>query len=48
MENRLVDHGDALRPVGPSGDEIIAQTRNLIEKVLPQVETRWPKKAKAA
>jgi probable F420-dependent oxidoreductase len=37
-----------LRPVGPDGDAIIAQTRKLIEKVLPQVEARWPKKAKAA
>ena len=37
-----------LRPVGADGDEVIAQTRKLIEKVLPQVEERWPKKAKAA
>ena len=37
-----------LRPVGPDGDAIIAQTRKLIEKVLPQVDARWPKKAKAA
>ena len=37
-----------LRPVGPDGDAIIGQTRKLIEKVLPQVEARWPKKAKAA
>ena len=37
-----------LRPVGPDGDAIIAQTRKLIDKVLPQVEARWPKKAKAA
>ncbi|MFZ5782189.1 MAG: LLM class flavin-dependent oxidoreductase [Pseudomonadota bacterium] len=36
-----------LRPVGPDGEAIIAQTRKLIEKVLPQVEARWPKKAKA-
>jgi len=36
-----------LRPVGADGDEVIAQTRRLIEKVLPQVEARWPKKAKA-
>ena len=34
-----------LRPVGPDGDAIIAQTRKLIDKVLPQVEARWPKKA---
>src|SRR5260370_1319894 len=31
-----------------AGDAIIGQTRKLIEKVLPQVEARWPKKAKAA
>ena len=37
-----------LRPVGPDGDAVIAQTRKLIEKVLPQVDARWPKKAKAA
>ena len=37
-----------LRPVGADGDETIAQTRKLIELVLPQVEARWPKKAKAA
>jgi probable F420-dependent oxidoreductase len=37
-----------LRPVGPDGEAILAQTRKLIEKVLPQVETRWPKRAVAA
>ena len=37
-----------LRPIGPGGDEFIAQTRKLIDKVLPLVEARWPKKAKAA
>ena len=37
-----------LRPVGPDGDAIIAQTGKLIDKVLPQIEARWPKKAKAA
>ena len=36
-----------LRPVG-SGDQVIAQTRQLIDKVLPQIGTRWPKAAKAA
>lgn len=35
-----------LRPVGPNGDDVIAQTRMLIEKVLPLVEARWPKPAK--
>jgi probable F420-dependent oxidoreductase len=36
-----------LRPVG-SGEQVIAQTRLLIDKVLPQVGVRWPKTAKAA
>jgi alkanesulfonate monooxygenase SsuD/methylene tetrahydromethanopterin reductase-like flavin-dependent oxidoreductase (luciferase family) len=34
-----------LRPVG-SGDEVLAQTRQLIEEVLPRVASRWPKPAK--
>ena len=37
-----------LRPVGRDGEAIIAQTRMLIEKVLPHVGARWPRKAKAA
>jgi probable F420-dependent oxidoreductase len=37
-----------LRPVGASGDDVIAQTRRLIEKVLPLVDAKWPKPAKAA
>jgi probable F420-dependent oxidoreductase len=36
-----------LRPVG-SGEQVIAQTKQLIEKVLPQIGVRWPKAAKAA
>jgi probable F420-dependent oxidoreductase len=36
-----------LRPVG-TGDQVLAQTRQLIEQVLPHVGTRWPKAAKAA
>jgi probable F420-dependent oxidoreductase len=36
-----------LRPVG-TGDQVIAQTKQLIEKVLPQVGVRWPRAAKAA
>ena len=36
-----------LRPVG-SGEQVITQTRLLIDKVLPQVGVRWPKAAKAA
>ena len=36
-----------LRPVG-SGEQVIVQTRLLVEKVLPQIGLRWPKAAKAA
>jgi probable F420-dependent oxidoreductase len=36
-----------LRPIGP-GEQVLAQTRLLIERVLPQVGVRWPKPAKAA
>ena len=36
-----------LRPVG-SGDQVIAQTKQLIEKVLPELGSRWPKAKKAA
>ena len=36
-----------LRPVG-TGEQVLAQTRLLIERVLPHVGTRWPKPAKAA
>ena len=36
-----------LRPIGP-GEQVLAQTKLLIEQVLPQVGTRWPKQAKAA
>ena len=37
-----------LRPVGADGSEVIAQTRRLIDKVLPLVATRWPKTKVAA
>jgi hypothetical protein len=32
--------------VGSSGEEVVAQTRQLIEQVLPQVTSRWPRRAK--
>jgi probable F420-dependent oxidoreductase len=35
-----------LRPLGSDDDTILAQTRLLIEQVLPRAETRWPKRAK--
>ena len=37
-----------LRPVGASGEEVLVQTRRLIEAVLPQVASRWPRQAKVA
>jgi probable F420-dependent oxidoreductase len=36
-----------LRPVGRGGHEAMAQTRRLIDEVLPRVAARWPKPAKA-
>jgi len=32
-----------VRPVGADGEEVIAQTRRLVEKLLPLVTARWPK-----
>jgi probable F420-dependent oxidoreductase len=37
-----------LRPVGANGEDVIAQTRRLIDKVLPLVVARWPKTKVAA
>ncbi len=37
-----------LRPMGGSGEEVLTQTRQLIEEVLPKVASRWPRMAKAA
>ena len=42
-----VDVGVAKFILRPIGDDIIGQTRRLIEKVLPLVDARWPKMAKA-
>jgi len=36
-----------LRPVARGDDEVLAQTRRLLEEVLPQVAARWPKAKKA-
>jgi alkanesulfonate monooxygenase SsuD/methylene tetrahydromethanopterin reductase-like flavin-dependent oxidoreductase (luciferase family) len=36
-----------LRPLGGDDDTILAQTRLLIEQVLPRAEARWPKRPKA-
>ncbi len=35
-----------LRPVGSSDEEVLAQTRQLIEQVLPMVAARWPRAGK--
>jgi probable F420-dependent oxidoreductase len=49
---RLAEYVDAgvskfiLRPLGGDDDTIMAQTRLLIEQVLPRAEARWPKRAK--
>lgn len=37
-----------LRPLGGDDDAILAQTRLLIEKVLPRAEARWPRRPNAA
>ncbi len=51
---RITEYVDAglskfiLRPVGISEDDMIAQTRRLIESVLPLVASRWPRRARPA
>jgi alkanesulfonate monooxygenase SsuD/methylene tetrahydromethanopterin reductase-like flavin-dependent oxidoreductase (luciferase family) len=35
-----------LRPLGGDDDTLLAQTRLLIEQVLPRAEARWPKRPK--
>src|ERR1700730_2019705 len=37
-----------LRPLGGDDDAIMAQTRLLIEQVLPRAEARWPRRPKVA
>ncbi len=37
-----------LRPVGADGEDVLVQTRKLIETVLPLVADRWPRGAKPA
>ncbi len=37
-----------LRPVADGDAEMLAQTKRLIEEVLPAVAARWPKVKKAA
>ena len=49
---RLAEYVDAgvskfiLRPLGGDDDAILAQTRLLIEQLLPRAEARWPKRPK--
>ena len=46
---RVAEYVDAgvskfiLRPLGGDDDAILAQTRLLIEQVLPRAEARWPR-----
>jgi hypothetical protein len=37
-----------LRPIAEGDDDMLAQTKRLVEEVLPQVAARWPKVRKAA
>ena len=47
---RIAEYVDAgvskfiLRPLGGDDDALLAQTRQLIEQVLPRAEARWPKR----
>jgi alkanesulfonate monooxygenase SsuD/methylene tetrahydromethanopterin reductase-like flavin-dependent oxidoreductase (luciferase family) len=49
---RIAEYVDAgvskfiLRPLGDDDEAILAQTRLLIEQVLPRAEARWPKRPK--
>jgi probable F420-dependent oxidoreductase len=51
---RLTDYIDAgaskfiLRPIADGDADMFAQTKRLVEDVLPQVAARWPKQRKAA
>jgi len=50
---RVAEYVDAgvskfiLRPLGGDDDAILAQTRLLIEQVLPRAVARWPRRSKA-
>ena len=51
---RLTDYVEAgaskfiLRPIADGDTDMLAQTKRLVEKVLPQVAARWPKQRKVA
>jgi alkanesulfonate monooxygenase SsuD/methylene tetrahydromethanopterin reductase-like flavin-dependent oxidoreductase (luciferase family) len=36
-----------LRPLARGDDDLLTQTRRLVDEVLPQVKARWPKPAKS-
>jgi 2-methylisocitrate lyase-like PEP mutase family enzyme len=37
-----------LRPIADGDAEMLAQTKRLVEEVLPQVASRWPRQRKVA
>jgi alkanesulfonate monooxygenase SsuD/methylene tetrahydromethanopterin reductase-like flavin-dependent oxidoreductase (luciferase family) len=51
---RIAEYVDAgvskfiLRPLGGDDETLLAQTRQLIEQVLPRAEARWPKRPKTS
>jgi alkanesulfonate monooxygenase SsuD/methylene tetrahydromethanopterin reductase-like flavin-dependent oxidoreductase (luciferase family) len=49
---RIAEYVDAgvskFRPLGGDDDTLLAQTRRLIEQVLPRAEARWPKHPKTS
>jgi probable F420-dependent oxidoreductase len=54
MMERITEYVDAgvskfiLRPIGAGEDEIVSQTRQLVDKLLPLVAARWPRAARPA
>ncbi len=54
MLERIAEYVEAgaskfiLRPAARGDEDMMDQTRRLIEQVLPMVAARWPKRAKAA
>ena len=48
---RYVDNGASkfiLRPAADGDEDMYAQTRRLVEEVLPRMVQRWPRPAKSA
>jgi hypothetical protein len=54
MLERIAEYVEAgaskfiLRPAARGDEDMMDQTRRLIEQVLPMVAARWPRRAKAA